>query len=130
MVFFGADRGKEDVIFRQQTFKIEQQFARSITLENAQKPEPMLVYALNGQPLTRDSGFPVRLVMPGWYGVANVKWLSEIHLQEGRFLGNFQARWYRTDAHRGWHRRRDRCRDAVGGDRGDAPQSQVGRSRA
>jgi len=96
VVFFGADRGKEDVIFRQQTFKIEQQFARSITLENAQKPEPMLVYALNGQPLTRDSGFPVRLVMPGWYGVANVKWLSEIHLQEGRFLGNFQARWYRT----------------------------------
>ena len=34
--------------------------------------------------------------MPGWYGVANVKWLSEIHLQENRFLGNFQARWYRT----------------------------------
>jgi DMSO/TMAO reductase YedYZ molybdopterin-dependent catalytic subunit len=96
VVFFGADRGKEDVIFRQQTFKIEQQFARSITLENAQKPEPMLVYALNGQPLTRDSGFPVRLVMPGWYGVANVKWLSEIHLQEDRFLGNYQARWYRT----------------------------------
>ena len=34
--------------------------------------------------------------MPGWYGVANVKWLSEIHLQENRFLGNYQARWYRT----------------------------------
>ena len=34
--------------------------------------------------------------MPGWYGVANVKWLSEMHLQEDRFLGNFQARWYRT----------------------------------
>ena len=96
VVFFGADRGKEEVVFRQQTFKIEQQFARSITLENAQKPEPLLVYALNGQPLTRDSGFPVRLVMPGWYGVANVKWLSEIHLQEGRYLGNYQARWYRT----------------------------------
>jgi DMSO/TMAO reductase YedYZ molybdopterin-dependent catalytic subunit len=96
VVFFGADRGAEDVVFRQQTFKIQQQFARSITLENAEKPEPMLVYALNGQPLTRDSGFPVRMMMPGWYGVANVKWLSEIHLQEGRFLGNYQARWYRT----------------------------------
>jgi DMSO/TMAO reductase YedYZ molybdopterin-dependent catalytic subunit len=96
VVFFGADRGKEDVVFRQQTFKVEQQFARSITLENALKPEPLLVYALNGQPLTRDSGFPVRLVMPGWYGVANVKWLSEVHLQENRFLGNYQARWYRT----------------------------------
>jgi DMSO/TMAO reductase YedYZ molybdopterin-dependent catalytic subunit len=34
--------------------------------------------------------------MPGWYGVANVKWLSEIRLQEERYLGNFQARWYRT----------------------------------
>ena len=96
VVFFGADRGNEEVVFRQQTFKIQQQFARSITLENAQKPEPLLVYALNGQPLTRDSGFPVRMMMPGWYGVANVKWLSEIHLQEGRFLGNYQARWYRT----------------------------------
>jgi DMSO/TMAO reductase YedYZ molybdopterin-dependent catalytic subunit len=96
VVLFGTDRGKEDVIFRQQTFKLEQQFARSITLENAMKPDPLLAWALNGQPLDRDHGFPLRLIMPGWYGVANVKWLSEIHLQEERFLGNFQARWYRT----------------------------------
>ncbi len=96
VVFFGADRGKEDIVFRQQTFKLEQQFARSITLENALKPEPLLVYERNGEPLTRDSGFPVRLIMPGWYGVANAKWISEIHLQEERFLGNFQARWYRS----------------------------------
>jgi len=96
VVFFGTDRGKEDVVFRQETFKIEQQFGRSITLEHALKPEPMLAYALNGQALTRDQGFPVRLIMPGWYGVSNVKWLSEIHLQEDRFLGNFQARWYRS----------------------------------
>lgn len=96
VVFFGTDRGKEDVVFRQETYKIEQQFGRSITLEHALKPEPLLAYALNGQPLTRDQGFPIRLVMPGWYGVSNVKWLSEIHLQEDRFLGNFQARWYRS----------------------------------
>ena len=96
VVFFGADRGNEDVVFRQQTFKILQQFARSITLENALKEEPLLAYALNGQPLDRDHGAPLRLIMPGWYGVANVKWVSEIHLQENRFLGNYQARWYRT----------------------------------
>ena len=96
VVFFGADRGNEEVVFRQNTFKIQQQFARSITLENAMKPEPILAYALNGQPLSRDHGFPLRVVMPGWYGVANVKWLAEIHLQENRFLGNYQARWYRT----------------------------------
>jgi len=96
VVFFGTDRGKEDIVFRQQTFKLEQQFGRSITLENAMKPDPILAWNLNGQPLVRDSGAPLRLIMPGWYGVANVKWLSEIHLQEERYLGNFQARWYRT----------------------------------
>lgn len=96
VVFFGTDRGKEDIVFRQQTYKLEQQFARSMTLENAMKPEPLLAYALNGQPLDRDHGFPLRLINPGWYGVSNVKWLAEIHLQEQRFLGNFQARWYRT----------------------------------
>jgi DMSO/TMAO reductase YedYZ molybdopterin-dependent catalytic subunit len=96
VVFFGADRGKEDVIFRQQTLKVEQQFGRSLTLENAMAPEPILAYARNGEPLTRDSGAPVRLIVPGWYGVANVKWISEIHLQENRYLGNYQARWYRT----------------------------------
>ena len=60
------------------------------------RPEPILAYALNGEPLTRRQGFPVRLIMPGWYGVANVKWLAEVHLQEDRYVGNYQARWYRS----------------------------------
>ena len=96
VVFFGTDRGPQEVVFRTQTYKLEQQFGRSVTLENAMKPEPLLAYALNGQPLRREQGFPARLIMPGWYGMANVKWLAEIHLQELRFLGNFQARWYRS----------------------------------
>ena len=96
VVFFGADRGQQDVVFRTQTSKLVQQFGRSITLENAMKPEPLVAYALNGEPLAREQGFPVRLVMPGWYGVANVKWLAEVHLQEDRYLGNYQARWYRS----------------------------------
>jgi DMSO/TMAO reductase YedYZ molybdopterin-dependent catalytic subunit len=96
VVFFGSDRGPLDIAFRQQTYKLEQQFGRSVTLEHAMKPEPLIAYALNGDPLTRNQGFPVRLIMPGWYGVANVKWLSEVHLQEDRYLGNYQARWYRT----------------------------------
>jgi DMSO/TMAO reductase YedYZ molybdopterin-dependent catalytic subunit len=96
VVFLGTDRGEVDVVFRQQTFKLNQQFGRSITLENALKPEPMLVWALNGEPLTLPQGAPLRVIMPGWYGVANVKWLSEIHLQEDRYLGNYQTRWYRS----------------------------------
>ncbi|HKD04807.1 MAG TPA: molybdopterin-dependent oxidoreductase [Bryobacteraceae bacterium] len=96
VVFLGTDRGDADVVFRQQTFKLNQQFGRSITLENALKPEPLLAWALNGEPLTVPQGAPLRLIMPGWYGVANVKWLSEIHLQEDRYVGNYQARWYRS----------------------------------
>jgi len=96
VVFLGTDRGDADVVFRQQTFKLNQQFGRSITLENALKPEPMLAWALNGEPLTLPQGAPLRVIMPGWYGVANVKWLAEIHLQEDRYLGNYQARWYRS----------------------------------
>jgi DMSO/TMAO reductase YedYZ molybdopterin-dependent catalytic subunit len=96
VVFLGTDRGEGDVVFRQQTFKLNQQFGRSITLENALKPEPLLAWALNGEPLTLPQGAPLRLIVPGWYGVANVKWLSEIHLQEDRYVGNYQTRWYRS----------------------------------
>ena len=96
VVLLGTDCGDADVVFRQQTFKLNQQFGRSITLENALKPEPLLAWALNGEPLTLPQGAPLRVIMPGWYGVANVKWLSEIHLQEDRYLGNYQTRWYRS----------------------------------
>ena len=96
VVFFGTDHGEREVIFRNQNFTLDQQFARSMSLENSLKPEPLLAYGLNGKPLTREQGFPVRLIMPGWYGVANVKWLSGIHVQENRFVGHYQAWWYRT----------------------------------
>jgi DMSO/TMAO reductase YedYZ molybdopterin-dependent catalytic subunit len=95
-VFFGADRGEEDVEFRTQTFKVQQQFGRALTREKALSPEPILAYALNGEPLTKHQGFPLRLIVPGYYGVCNVKWLNHVHLQEEQYLGRFQARWYRT----------------------------------
>ncbi len=95
-VFFGADRGEEEVQFRGQTFTVEQQYGRSLAREKALSSEPILVYALNGEPLTRHQGFPLRLLVPGWYGMALVKWLAEIHVQEDRYLGKFQARHYRT----------------------------------
>ena len=96
LVFFGADRGDEDVEFRGQITKVNQQFGRSLSREKALSPEPVLAYALNGEPLTKHQGFPLRLLVPGWYGVANVKWLAEIHVQQDQYLGKYQARWYRT----------------------------------
>ena len=47
-------------------------------------------------PLPDEHGAPVRLIAPGWYGVANVKWLSRIHVQRDPFMGKYQSRWYRT----------------------------------
>jgi len=95
-VFFGADKGMEDVEFRTQKFQVEQQFGRSLPRETAMSADPILAHAMNGEPLTVHQGFPLRLIVPGWYGVANVKWLSQIHAQQDEYLGKYQARWYRT----------------------------------
>lgn len=96
IVFFGADRGKESVNFRGTNFDVEQQYGRSIQRDRALSPEPFLAFALNGAPLTKHQGAPLRLIMPGWYGAPNVKWLSEIVAQADPYLGKFQASWYRT----------------------------------
>ena len=96
IVFFGADRGKESVNFRGTNFDVEQQYGRSIQRDQALSPEPFLAFAMNGAPLTKHQGAPLRLIMPGWYGAPNVKWLSEIVAQADPYLGKFQANWYRT----------------------------------
>ncbi len=95
-VFFGADKGPEEIEWRNQKFNVEQQFGRSLNREQALSAEPFLAWALNGQPLSVNQGAPLRLIVPGWYGVANVKWLSNIHVQAEPYMGKFQTRWYRT----------------------------------
>src|SRR4029079_15984930 len=95
-VFFGTDHGEEEVEFRTQKYKLDVQFGRSLNGEKALSGDPFLAWALNGEPLTKFQGSPLRLIVPGWYGVSNVKWLSQIHVQEDQFLGKYQARWYRT----------------------------------
>lgn len=96
LVFFGADSGEEEVEFRAQKYTVRQQYGRSLARDRALSPEPFLAYALNGEPLTLHQGSPLRLIVPGWYGAPNVKWLAQIHAQEEQYLGKFQARWYRT----------------------------------
>jgi DMSO/TMAO reductase YedYZ molybdopterin-dependent catalytic subunit len=95
-VFFGADHGEEEVEWRTQKFKIDVPFGRSLNREKAMSPDPLLAWALNGDPLTKHQGRPLRLIVPGWYGVANVKWLSQIRVQEEAYTGKYQTRWYRT----------------------------------
>jgi DMSO/TMAO reductase YedYZ molybdopterin-dependent catalytic subunit len=75
---------------------ITERFARSMSLEDAMKADNLLCYEMNGAPLLREHGFPVRLIAPGWYGVANVKWLTRIEVRESRYQGRFMARDYVT----------------------------------
>jgi DMSO/TMAO reductase YedYZ molybdopterin-dependent catalytic subunit len=75
---------------------ITEQFARSMSLDDALADENLLCYEMNGVPLPPEHGFPVRLIAPGWYGVANVKWLTRIEVRDGRFAGRFMARDYVT----------------------------------
>ena len=95
-VFFGADHGEEEVKFRGGTYKVDQQYGRSLPRDKALSDEPLLAYNLNGEPLTTHQGRPLRLLAPGWYGAPHVKFLTEIHVQQDPYLGKYQARWYRT----------------------------------
>lgn len=92
IVFYGADQGTENV----RDSDIEQNFGRSMHYDDALRPEVLVAYEMNGEPLPLYHGAPVRLIVPGWYGVANVKWLNQIHVQDRRYMGRFMARDYVT----------------------------------
>jgi DMSO/TMAO reductase YedYZ molybdopterin-dependent catalytic subunit len=74
-------------------------FERSLQLDHARDPDVLLAYAMNGEPLPIQHGYPVRLVVPGWYAVASVKWLTEIELIDRPFAGHYQADkyWYECE---------------------------------
>lgn len=96
VVFTGLDRGVQG--------EVEQQYERSLPLRDAMRDEVLLAYAVNGQPLPPQHGFPLRLIVPGWYGMAHVKWLRSITVLDGPFGGYQQAVAYhhrRTEGDQG-----------------------------
>ena len=97
VVFFGSDEGEEEVQpFLVEPVSMQQNFARSMSLKDALDPNVLLSYAVNDQPLPPPNGFPLRLITPGWYGIANVKWLKRIEVRASRFMGRFMAKDYVT----------------------------------
>ena len=90
VVFTGLDRGVQG--------DIEHDYARSLPLHEAMRDEMLLAYEVNGQPLPPQHGFPLRLVVPGWYGMTHVKWLRSIELVAEPFLGWQQHLAYRLRA--------------------------------
>ncbi len=87
LVFTGLDRGLQH--------GIEHDYERSLSLDEALGEDVLLAYEMNGAPLPPQHGFPLRLVVPGWYGMAHVKWLRAITAIEGEFDGYQQAGTYR-----------------------------------
>lgn len=85
--FTGADRGEVRT-----GGKVP--YARSLPLEIALHPDTLVAWKLNHQPLSWEHGFPLRLVVPGWYGMASVKWLAEITVLKKPFRGFFQTEEY------------------------------------
>ena len=76
--------------------KFKQNFARSMSLADAMDPKNILCYEMNGTSLPADNGFPLRLIAPGWYGIANAKWLKRIEVRDQRFENRFMGRDYVT----------------------------------
>jgi DMSO/TMAO reductase YedYZ molybdopterin-dependent catalytic subunit len=86
VVFHGADRGFDA--------GTEHHFARSLSVAEAMREDVLVAYAMNGAPLAPQHGAPLRLVVPGWYGMASVKWLRSIEAIDRPFDGYQQARGY------------------------------------
>jgi DMSO/TMAO reductase YedYZ molybdopterin-dependent catalytic subunit len=76
-------------------------FERSLRLDDAHLPAALLAYAMNGEPLPIQHGYPLRLIVPNWYAVTSVKWLTEIELIDRQFSGFFQADRYFYEWNRG-----------------------------
>jgi DMSO/TMAO reductase YedYZ molybdopterin-dependent catalytic subunit len=92
VVFVGADGGEEQV----RGIKMATSFARSLSLADAMGADNLLCYEMDGGPLPAVHGFPLRLIAPGWYGIANVKWLTRIEVWPTRLENRFMGRDYVT----------------------------------
>lgn len=86
VVFTGLDRGVQG--------GVDQLYERSLSIADAMREEVLLAYAINGQPLPPQHGFPLRLLVPGWYGMTSVKWLRSITVLDREFAGYQQATAY------------------------------------
>ncbi|MBV9196025.1 MAG: sulfite oxidase [Solirubrobacterales bacterium] len=91
LLFRGADAGS--VPGR----RVPVRYERSLRLDEAVRSGALLAYAMNGEPLPTRHGYPLRLVVPGWFAMASVKWLTEIELIDHEFTGRFQTETYQYE---------------------------------
>jgi DMSO/TMAO reductase YedYZ molybdopterin-dependent catalytic subunit/rhodanese-related sulfurtransferase len=78
-------------------------YERSLTLDDAKASQVLLAYAMNGAPLPVEHGYPLRLIVPGWYGMASVKWLTDIWVTDRAFAGHYHIDSYHYEWARDGH---------------------------
>ncbi len=88
IVFYGRDAGSEA------DHPEPMPFARSLPMKKALDGNTLLATRMNGEPLEPNHGFPVRVIVPGWYGVASVKWVHRLDVVRQPFKGYFQTKKY------------------------------------
>ena len=97
VVFFGKDVQEETLRpGTERELTVEVPFGRSMALKDAMSLGLLLAYERNGAPMEHRNGAPLRLIVPGCYGIANVKWLDRIELRDRRYMGRYMARDYVT----------------------------------
>ena len=96
VVFWGTDVGDITLKDPIRDVAMHQNFARSMSLADAMSPDNILSYEMNGAELPQPNGYPLRLIAPGWYGIANVKWLKRIEVRDRRFMSLLMGRDYVT----------------------------------
>ena len=87
IVFTGADEGFDN--------GVRHVFGRSLSVEQIRDLDVLLVHSMNGQPLLPQHGAPLRIIVPGWYGMASVKWLAQIDAVNAPYQGFQQVQTYR-----------------------------------
>lgn len=92
VVFFGADSKNEKI----RGNEYPQNFARSLHINDALREDLLLCWEMNGEPLTKEHGFPLRLCVPGWFGISWVKWLNRIEVLDRRYMSKYMAEEYVT----------------------------------
>ena len=95
----GLERGAVEVLFTGLDRGIQgeevQSYQRSLSIGEAMREEVLLAYEMNGRPLEPQHGYPLRLIVPGWYGMASVKWLDRIEAIAKPFQGYQMDHTYR-----------------------------------
>ena len=105
----GIRHGAQEVLFRGvdsgtvEGLRETIHFERSLRIDDARGSDVLLAYAMNGEPLPVQHGYPLRVIVPGWYAVASVKWLDSIEIIGQPFQGHYQTDTYFFEWQRDGH---------------------------